>query len=233
MESTSHNKDRLTDLLPRLGWSVVGQRTPALAVAASPPPGDEQRRLVEAACRGDKAAFDRLVGALEGQLRGFLLRRVGPNAVDDLLQDVWLACWVGLSKFDRRSGFKTWLYGIALHKCTDHYRALNRSAAASASVTQAADLCASGSGVDFQSPEQLYAQAELRDVVRVLLDTLPPTQQEVVELYYYAELTLPEIAAALKRNLNTVKYQFYRAHDQVARGLERAGEPFPGAIPPR
>jgi RNA polymerase sigma factor (sigma-70 family) len=53
----------------------------------------------------------------------------------------------------------------------------------------------------------------------VALRTLPEAQREVVELYYYAELTLPEIATSLNRNLNTVKYQFYRAHQAVAREL--------------
>jgi DNA-directed RNA polymerase specialized sigma24 family protein len=40
-----------------------------------------------------------------------------------------------------------------------------------------------------------------------------------LELYYYAELNLPEIAQVLNRNLNTVKYQFYRAHTQVAAAM--------------
>lgn len=44
----------------------------------------------------------------------------------------------------------------------------------------------------------------------------------VVEMYYYAELTLPEIALALGRNLNTVKYQFYRAHARAARELQES-----------
>ena len=47
----------------------------------------------------------------------------------------------------------------------------------------------------------------------------PEAQREVLDLYYWAELTLPEIARALNRNLNTVKYQFYRGHDLVAQGM--------------
>ena len=41
-------------------------------------------------------------------------------------------------------------------------------------------------------------------------------------MYYYAELTLAEIAEALGRNVNTVKYQFYRAHTQVAEHLKES-----------
>ena len=51
---------------------------------------------------------------------------------------------------------------------------------------------------------------------------LPENQREVLEMYYFAELTLPEIAGLLDRNLNTVKYQFYRAHTQVAEQLQES-----------
>ena len=53
-------------------------------------------------------------------------------------------------------------------------------------------------------------------VVRAALSELPEAQREVLELYYYAELTLAEIADSLGRNLNTVKHQFYRAHAMAA-----------------
>lgn len=171
---------------------------------------DLERARVEAAQRGDRHAFDALVCAYQSQLRGFLARRVGGEAVDDLLQDIWLAAWVSLPRYDRRSRFKTWLYGIALHKCTDYHRARGRAPVEAALPA----------GREWQSVETLYTAAEMRETVQTLLLRLPETQREVLEMYYYAELTLPEIAGVLKRNLNTVKYQFYRAHDQMARGLD-------------
>jgi RNA polymerase sigma-70 factor (ECF subfamily) len=176
---------------------------------------DPDANLVEAARQGDRRAFDVLVCAYQPRLRGFLARRVGPEAVDDLLQDIWLACWVALPRFNRRSRFKTWLYGIALHKCTDHHRARGRAARAAAS---------DNTDRSWQSVEDLYASAELKETVQALLLALPPAQREVLEMYYYAELTLPEVAKVLGRNLNTVKYQFYRAHAQVARELDAPGK---------
>lgn len=76
---------------------------------------------------------------------------------------------------------------------------------------------------EIADPRSMENRVIIRESVRAALSKLQDAQREVVELYYYAELTLPEIAEALKRNLNTVKYQFYRAHDQVARelGVER------------
>lgn len=60
-------------------------------------------------------------------------------------------------------------------------------------------------------------------MVERLLAELEETQREVIELYYYAQLTLAEIATVLERNLNTVKYQFYRAHSELLAAVGREG----------
>ncbi len=48
------------------------------------------------------------------------------------------------------------------------------------------------------------------------LESLSADQRQLLELYYFAELTLPEIAVALNKPVNSVKYQFYRAHKNVS-----------------
>lgn len=126
------------------------------------------------------------------------------ESVDDVLQDVWLAAWAALPSFDQRSRFKTWLYGICLHKIQDHYRVMKRRVPA---VELSEDLIrTSTSGVD----------ADLVATIPSMLARLTDSQREVLELYYFCELNLPEISQALGRNLNTVKYQFYRAHSELA-----------------
>jgi RNA polymerase sigma-70 factor (ECF subfamily) len=190
------------------------------ALGRTDPDGEQ----LERALAGDRRAFDRLVHGHESRLRGFIARRVGPDSVDDVLQDTLLAGWTGLQRFDRRSGFKAWLYGIALHKCVDWARRRGRTRLEVPLVDGLAGL---------QSPEALYAAAELRETVRGVLDRLPPPQREVLELYYYAELTLAEIAAVVGRNLNTVKYQFYRAHAVLEQHLHDVAPAQPAAAAPR
>jgi len=64
-----------------------------------------------------------------------------------------------------------------------------------------------------------YRAVELRETIQAALKSVPDEQREVLELYYYAGQTLAEIGQALGRNLNTVKYQFYRAHIHVEKEL--------------
>ena len=172
--------------------------------------GDPEMRLIQSAQKGDRAAFDRLIRSHAGPLLGFLSRQVGPDAAEDILQETWVAGWSGLQTYRGEARFKAWLYAIARHKCYDHRRAGKRSGAESFSEDTP------GLSVS----ENAFAASDRAQAVRAALSGLPEPQQEVLELYFYAELTLPEIAEILGRNLNTVKYQFYRAHAQAALALK-------------
>ena len=167
-----------------------------------------ESRRVRAAIQGDRSAFDELVTAHEPELRRYVAKRIVAESVDDVLQEIWLSAWAALPSFDQRSRFKTWVYGICLHKIRDHYRDSKRNVA---SVDLHENLVATNQvGVDTATVMALPGMlAELTDV-----------QREVLELYYFSQLNLPEISRALNRNLNTVKYQFYRAHAELADMME-------------
>ncbi|HRI44436.1 MAG TPA: sigma-70 family RNA polymerase sigma factor [Fimbriimonadaceae bacterium] len=170
-------------------------------------PVTSEGRLVEDALAGDRSAFDDLVRTLEEDLRLFVRRRVADYEVDDVVQETWLAAWSALAAFDRRSRFKTWVFGIALNKCRDHYRQRKEP---SERLADRAEIA---------GDERAFRNTELTLAIREVLEALPATQKEVLELYYFSGLNLAEVAKSLGRNLNTVKYQFYRAHAEAASRL--------------
>lgn len=165
---------------------------------------ESEARLIQAAQRGDQTAFDTLVRAHSDALRRFVARRVPVAQVDDLTQDTWVAAWGSLERYTIRAKFRTWLYAIAANKCRDWHRRVTES-----ELPEDAGMV-----------EPAYALLEMRSAVGQALDTLCATQREVMDLYYYEQLTLAEIATVTGRNVNTVKYQFYRAHGEVAHMLE-------------
>lgn len=206
----------MTGILPRVsagkakGDSIVN----VLRLFKSPAfnDGGSEQRLVHAAQRGDRHAFDALTRAHVPLLRGYLRRRVGPDAVEDVLQETLIAGWTSLSRYSRRARFKVWLFSIAAHKCADHYRLCGRG------VTEI-PLREAESMVGHRD---VYEALDWKQAIQNALAQLPDEQRAVLELYYYAELTLAEVATVLGRNLNTVKYQFYRAHAQVEQELAEA-----------
>lgn len=175
-------------------------------------PGAEEA-LVRRAAAGDRAAFETLFREHQTSLRRFLARRVEPAFLDDLLQDVWLAAWSSLSRYNERSRFKTWLFAVAVNKYRDHCRRRTRaSVEVPLSVVEGTAV-----GGD------MLGALESAEAARAVLATLSEAHREVLDLYYGSGLTLAEVARALGRNLNTVKYQFYRAHTRLSGALKEEG----------
>jgi RNA polymerase sigma-70 factor (ECF subfamily) len=173
---------------------------------------DPDEGLVRAAQRGDAAAFDRLVRRHEGALLGFLnARLLSEEAAREVAQECLLGAWKQIGRFNGRSRFKTWLFGIASHKATDYLRrcaALPRTLALQDAEAQLQASEATWSA----DPQRLVDRAESELRIRDAVAHLPEVQRRALELYYYGGLNLREIASLMELNLSTLKYQFYQAH---------------------
>lgn len=201
-------------MILRTSWlkatlASIGVAT-AFGYASTPKVGrvPSERRLVRVAKAGGRQAFDELMSEHALSLRRFVARKVSPQELDDVIQDTWLAAWEGIGRFNGSGRFRTWLFGIANNKVKDYWR--GRAASPNAAPETA---------VEPSYTPSAFATVELREILHVAWKTLPADQQEVLDLYYFGGLTLAETARVLGRNLNTVKYQFYRAHDTVANQL--------------
>jgi len=78
--------------------------------------------LVEAACRGDQAAFGLLYERYAGLVHGLLLAKVPRVEADDLVQEVFLTAMRRLLALRDRNKFGAWLSAIARNLANDHYR---------------------------------------------------------------------------------------------------------------
>jgi RNA polymerase sigma-70 factor (ECF subfamily) len=76
-----------------------------------------EHELIRSARAGDQGAFAALVAMHAEQVYG-ALRRFGldPAEADEVAQEVFVRAWRGLSKFEERSRFSTWLYRIAFNE---------------------------------------------------------------------------------------------------------------------
>ncbi|MES2464644.1 MAG: RNA polymerase sigma factor [Armatimonadota bacterium] len=185
--------------------------------APLPEDGDECV-LIDAARQGNREAFDLLVRTQLPTLHRFLAGRIGRrDAVEDIVQETLLGAWTALPGFEPRVRFRTWLLRIAANKTADYLRLAVRRDRYEESLEGKVNVTAS---------EDLEADAERRGMVRQALSHLSGPQREVIEMYYYAELTLAEISQLTGRNVNTVKYQFYAAHTAAAAALREDSDDF-------
>jgi RNA polymerase sigma-70 factor (ECF subfamily) len=77
-----------------------------------------ERDLLDAARRGDEAAFAQVVQQHRAELHAHCYRMLGSvQDAEDALQEAMLGAWRGLPRFEGRSSLRSWLYRIATNAC--------------------------------------------------------------------------------------------------------------------
>jgi RNA polymerase sigma factor (sigma-70 family) len=149
-----------------------------------------------------EADFESLYAREAQGLFAFIAYRTGDRSLaEDLLADTFERALRSRRRFDRRRGSaKTWLYAIALNLLRDQAR---RAAAEGRALERVGPAPAGAAGVG--------DAVEHRDVVQRALATLSAEEREAIALRFGAELTVPEIAEALREPLTTVEGRVYRA----------------------
>lgn len=141
------------------------------------------------------------------------LRRLGvPQAqLDDAVQDVFLVVHRRLPEFDGRS-LRGWLYAIAVRVASDHRRG----------VAQQRTVPLPDTLIDHKpDPAQASELAESVQLLHQLLGELDEPKRTVFVLGELEELSVPEIAAALGENLNTVASRLRAARDRFDEAFRR------------
>jgi RNA polymerase sigma-70 factor (ECF subfamily) len=167
--------------------------------------------LVRAAKARDREAFQELMSRYAEPLRKFASRRLPSAEVEDALQETWITIWERIGSLEEERQFRPWAFTICIHKIHDHWRRSTVRATA-----------ADGLSEEPAYFPKAFAQVELRESFAEFWADCQPEQREVIGMYYADGLTLKEISQILGRNLNTVKYQFYRAHELAESRLPSA-----------
>jgi RNA polymerase sigma-70 factor (ECF subfamily) len=163
--------------------------------------------LVEAARRGDAAAFDEIYRRYSRMVHGLLLARVSAADADDLLQDVFLQAWRLLPSLREPAALGAWLAAIARHRAVDHVRAR----------PPAADPLDDRAGAWPTADERLRAECAL-----AAIRALPEAYREPLMLRLVEGMTGPEIAARTGLTPGSVRVNLCRGmkllRERLARG---------------
>src|SRR5258708_2478950 len=82
---------------------------------------------LEALKSGDEAAFEALSGRYHGPMLRLAMSYLRDRGADeDAVQETWLTCLRTLDRFEGRSAFKTWVFGILLNVARSRHRKESR-----------------------------------------------------------------------------------------------------------
>lgn len=143
-------------------------------------------------------------------------RRLGVHfdALDDVVQEVFLVVYRRLDDFEGRSSVKTWVFGITLRVARTHRRGLARKGGLEPLPPEVVDT--SGRG-----PEADAARAEGLQILDRLLGELDDDKRAVFVLAELEQMTAPEIADALGTKVNTVYSRLRAAKKAFEAALRR------------
>jgi len=168
---------------------------------------NREKRLVQAACRGEESAIEALYRTHFDTIYRYVFLRVGsPTAAEDVTSQVFLGMLRGLGRYrDEGKPFVAWLYGMARKQVAFYPRTQSRAPGAGGLET-AEQLVAQGAG-----PHASAEERERRLAVAQALGKLPEGQREVIMLRYILSLSIAETAAVVDRTEGAVKQLQLRA----------------------
>jgi RNA polymerase sigma-70 factor (ECF subfamily) len=159
------------------------------------------RELVEQAL-AEPAAFLGIFQRYRDPVHRYCHRCLGNReAAEDAAQTTFMRAFANLKKYEDRGQFRSWLFAIAHNVIIDARRSA-RPVDSLEWADQIADTAASPEELAIASSEHLYITA--------LLDKLPTSQREVVELRLQG-LTDKEIAGILGKSHEAVRAAQHRA----------------------
>jgi len=186
--------------------------------------GDREvdQQLVERAQRGDKHAFELLVGKYQRRL-GRLISRFVRNAAEaeDLTQEAFIKAYRALPAFRGDSAFYTWLYRIGINTAKNHLLAQGRRAPTSTSfdAEEAEEFEDASLLHEVATPENELMSKQVVAVVNDSLQQLPEDLRMALTLREIEGLSYEEIAAVMNCPIGTVRSRIFRAREVVANNL--------------
>jgi RNA polymerase sigma-70 factor (ECF subfamily) len=163
---------------------------------------------------GDDAAGNRLVRRHFDDVYGFFENKLAQGA-DELTQRTFLGCVEAKQRIDANASFRAYLFGIARKQLLRRFDELRREGRLDA-FESAADPAAVSGG----SPSRLIARREQQKVLLRALRRLPLDLQLAIELYYWQEMPVQDIAAVLEIPDGTVKSRLFRARELLRSEIE-------------
>ena len=158
-----------------------------------------------AAQDGDAEALDKLVCLWQKKLWQYVFRLTSDtHAAWDITQQCWLEIIKGLKKLNDPACFKAWAYRIATNKSMDWLK--NKRKDKHISLDSIEIDC-------YQKNDDLR--------VKELVQRLKTDSRAILSLYYFEQLSIPEISIALDIPQGTVKSRLFKARQELKQLWEK------------
>jgi len=175
-------------------------------------------KLWQRARNGDHGAFDALQRKLEAPVRRFVVRLLGrqADAVDEVMQDAFLALYRNRSHITSADHLRPFLYRVARNLCYDAHR--RRARRPDVPLGESDDQ----GPLPLEprpAPDDAVTWGILYSEVQKAIDKLPEPQRQALVLHSQQDLSYEQIAEATATDINTVKSRIFHGRKKLRRIL--------------
>ena len=182
---------------------------------------NEQNALAAKARSGDREAFVALYNEYLDRVYAFARKNVGnDDAAQEITAETFAAALENIGSLKSEEAFAGWLYSIAYKKCADHIRESSRSQ--SFDSDELLDKAMEDPlNEPVLLPDDYAVNKDTRRRLGEIIDGLSPDQRSAIILYYYNELSIPEVAKALGTNENNTRQKLFKARSRIKKQIEK------------
>src|SRR5438128_5543524 len=194
-------------------------RLPAAAPILDPgAPSDLD--LMRAIQAEDPEALSQLYDRYNGILKALILRVIhNETEADDLLQEIFMEIWNQAKNFSAHKGKPLgWMVTLARRRAIDGLR--KKQAYSRAEERLQSETEQQPEAWVHNTTETEISRGDTRQLIRKVIDSLPPPQQQAVELAFFQGMSQREIAAKTNTPLGTVKTRLELGLKKIYDGLK-------------
>jgi RNA polymerase sigma-70 factor, ECF subfamily len=176
---------------------------------------------------GDEEAFVMLVARYQQSMLRLARSMVSSEAVaEEVVQDTWLGVVRGIDRFEGRSSFKTWLFGILVNRARSAgSKEQPNTPLESLHAVDPSRFDAQGQWADplerwAEDSERRLDAATLKPILNSGLDDLPPRQRQVLILRDVEGLSNDEACSALGITSGNQRILLHRGRSRLRAILE-------------
>ena len=172
--------------------------------------------LIARIAGGDRLAMQVLFARHHVRVYRFVLRLVRNDATaEDLISEVFLDVWRQAGKFEGRSAVSTWMLSIARFKALSVLRKRPEQELDEETAERIEDQS--------DDPETALAKKDKGALLRQCLTALSAEHREIIDLVYYHEKSVEEVAGIVGIPEATVKTRMFYARKKLSELLKEQG----------
>ena len=161
-------------------------------------------KIIHKAKQGNKRAFAKIIDKYQDPILYLAFDYLGNyEEAKDAAQETFIKTFENLQTFNQKSGFKTWLYRIAINTCLDNLRKRKKMQEIKMEIDKT-----------YKDDDDIM-DFVLDDTFYDALQTLTEKQYTAIIMKYFHEKSTKEISDIMECDIDTVRTHQHRAIQKI------------------